>query len=132
MEDLPLLNQLVHYCYKNMAPLQSAIPQSVLLINCRFYQVYHVIFVLSITFTLRALSGFESHKKEKNRYITASVYSGAPQGTRTPDLLVRSQTLYPAELAAHSCHRQLIYNITFILVCQYLFYKKMKLFNSFT
>src|SRR5271154_5412802 len=28
--------------------------------------------------------------------------NGAPGGTRTPDLLVRSQTLYPAELRAHS------------------------------
>jgi hypothetical protein len=27
---------------------------------------------------------------------------GAPGGIRTPDLLVRSQTLYPAELRAHS------------------------------
>ena len=27
---------------------------------------------------------------------------GAPEGIRTPDLLVRSQTLYPAELRAHS------------------------------
>ena len=26
---------------------------------------------------------------------------GAPGGTRTPDLLVRSQSLYPAELLAH-------------------------------
>jgi hypothetical protein len=26
--------------------------------------------------------------------------NGAPQGIRTPDLLVRSQTLYPTELAA--------------------------------
>lgn len=26
---------------------------------------------------------------------------GTPEGTRTPDLLVRSQTLYPAELLAH-------------------------------
>ena len=26
---------------------------------------------------------------------------GAPEGTRTPDLLVRSQSLYPAELLAH-------------------------------
>ena len=26
---------------------------------------------------------------------------GALQGIRTPDLLVRSQTLYPTELAAH-------------------------------
>ena len=29
--------------------------------------------------------------------------SGAPEGIRTPDLLVRSQTLYPAELRAHLC-----------------------------
>ncbi len=28
--------------------------------------------------------------------------TGAPEGTRTPDLLVRSQSLYPAELLAHS------------------------------
>src|ERR1700730_6686461 len=28
--------------------------------------------------------------------------NGAPGGIRTPDLLVRSQTLYPAELRAHS------------------------------
>ena len=27
--------------------------------------------------------------------------TGAPEGIRTPDLLVRSQTLYPAELRAH-------------------------------
>ena len=27
---------------------------------------------------------------------------GALEGTRTPDLLVRSQTLYPAELPAHA------------------------------
>ena len=26
---------------------------------------------------------------------------GAPEGTRTPDLLIRSQALYPAELRAH-------------------------------
>ena len=28
------------------------------------------------------------------------LWRGAPEGTRTPDLLVRSQTLYPAELLA--------------------------------
>ena len=26
---------------------------------------------------------------------------GTPEGIRTPDLLVRNQTLYPAELQAH-------------------------------
>jgi hypothetical protein len=34
--------------------------------------------------------------------------SGAPGGTRTPDLLVRSQTLYPTELRARIviCYQQ--------------------------
>ena len=32
-------------------------------------------------------------------------WSGAPGGTRTPDLLVRSQLLYPAELRARRTHR---------------------------
>ena len=27
---------------------------------------------------------------------------GTPKGTRTPDLLIRSQSLYPTELSAHS------------------------------
>ena len=31
-----------------------------------------------------------------------SRYYGAPEGIRTPDLLVRSQTLYPTELRAHN------------------------------
>ena len=37
-----------------------------------------------------------------HRSISAPVRMlGAPEGTRTPDLLIRSQTLYPAELPAH-------------------------------
>src|SRR6516164_10885196 len=35
----------------------------------------------------------------RNRVLIGK--SGAPGGTRTPDLLVRSQTLYPTELRAH-------------------------------
>ena len=40
---------------------------------------------------------------------------GAPEETRTPDLLIRSQTLYPAELPAHmgSFEPQDIYYHTF-------------------
>ena len=41
--------------------------------------------------------------KEKNRPMKIERFlSGGPQGIRTPDLLVRSQTLYPAELGAHT------------------------------
>ena len=44
---------------------------------------------------------FESlWEKEKRDRFRNLVYGG-PQGIRTPDLLVRSQTLYPAELGAH-------------------------------
>ena len=41
------------------------------------------------------------HKKRRTSYRCSSFF-GTPEGIRTPDLLVRSQTLYPAELLAHS------------------------------
>ena len=62
----------------------------------------------------------------ENRKNTQSVFfpvdndAGVPEGIRTPDLLVRSQSLYPAELQAHCSHNN-IYYITFILICQALF-----------
>ena len=46
-----------------------------------------------------------------------SLFLGTAGGTRTPDLLVRSQSLYPAELQAH-----LIYNLnlsTDIIIAQF-------------
>ena len=39
--------------------------------------------------------------KEKDLLKSKSFESGALEGTRTPDLSVRSRTLYPAELPAH-------------------------------
>ena len=30
------------------------------------------------------------------------LFFGTPEGTRTPDLLIRSQSLYPTELPAHA------------------------------
>ena len=38
------------------------------------------------------------NKKERT---PEGVRSGTPEGTRTPDLLIRSQSLYPTELPAH-------------------------------
>ena len=75
--------------------------------------------------TAKAPSGFESpqniaQNKKDTRWV--SFLFGALQGTRTPDLLVRSQTLYPAELAAHD-FRQLLYISTKGRVCQELFAK---------
>ncbi len=46
---------------------------------------------------------------------------GTAGGIRTPDLLVRSQTLYPAELQPHTVIGQLGYYTTSIPRCQPLF-----------
>ena len=40
-------------------------------------------------------------EKTANFVSKLTVFSGVPQKIRTPDLLIRSQTLYPAELRAH-------------------------------
>ena len=40
-----------------------------------------------------------TYKQKRSLAIASDL--GAPEGTRTPDLLIRSQTLYPAELPAH-------------------------------
>ena len=42
----------------------------------------------------------KSYEKPGNRE-DFRVFTGTPKGTRTPDLLIRSQSLYPTELSAH-------------------------------
>ena len=45
-----------------------------------------------------------SQKVQETRLfdVKKRVFLGTPEGTRTPDLLVRSQSLYPTELPAHT------------------------------
>ncbi len=38
---------------------------------------------------------------QKKNVIKTFFFCGAPEGIRTPDLTVRSRSLYPAELQAH-------------------------------
>ena len=41
--------------------------------------------------------------KVRNRIVlTVSDFCGTAKGTRTPDLLIRSQSLYPTELSPHT------------------------------
>ena len=69
-------------------------------------------FLFSLLFFQRKKSPAGGQRREKNEKENSEEYKkkkpltrlflfGAPEGTRTPDLLVRSQTLYPAELPAH-------------------------------
>ena len=59
------------------------------------------------------------YKTKKTTYHSVSGL-GAPEETRTPDLLIRSQTLYPAELPA----RNVYYNTIHSPKCQAFFQKK--------
>ena len=52
---------------------------------------------------------------------------GEPGGIRTHDLLIRSQTLYPAELRARVPHSLVPYYYTsFPRICQRLFFGKLR------
>ncbi len=42
------------------------------------------------------------NKQEGYPFGYPSCLFGTPEGTRTPDLLIRSQSLYPTELPAHA------------------------------
>ena len=50
-------------------------------------------------------SPFPAIKNPDTRWVSG--FFGTPEGTRTPDLLIRSQSLYPTELLAHTPHRRL-------------------------
>ena len=47
------------------------------------------------------ISPFSKAEKESTKLFAFKDFDGAPGGTRTPGLLIRSQALYPAELRAH-------------------------------
>ncbi len=73
---------------------------------------------------------FRSPGIKNNLCLTAKVIFGTPEGTRTPDLLVRSQSLYPAELPArtHStCSNILPQRPT---NCKHFFRKSREIFRS--
>ena len=50
-----------------------------------------------------ALSSPSVYKKFQTPEWVSGIF-GTPKGTRTPDLLIRSQSLYPTELSAHAHH----------------------------
>ena len=54
---------------------------------------------------------------------------GTPEGTRTPDLLIRSQSLYPTELLAHISHRMLGYYSIPVPKMQVFFRNSLKCLN---
>ena len=70
-----------------------------------------------------ALWVFTREKRGTAFWVVPLSTVGAPRGTRTLDLLIRSQTLYPAELVAHQLPHicdNIIYIITRRGICQEL------------
>ena len=56
---------------------------------------------------------------------------GTPEGTRTPDLLIRSQSLYPTELLAHISHGMLGYYSIYFSKMQVFFRTFRNFFLNF-
>ena len=85
--------------------------------------------------SLRDCEGFGHSVNTKRKHPPQKrwVFSfGAPQGTRTPDLLIRSQALYPAELRAHiavsATHRIIPFFWRFV---NRIFEKSLEIFGIF-
>ena len=55
------------------------------------------------------LNALSSHAWSIKNGVSQMGYTvfGTPEGTRTPDLLIRSQSLYPTELLAHTFAQRL-------------------------
>ncbi len=89
-------------------------PDIVLMSGCFF--AFHTNFSIQISIGQNKKSSVQSTKD-----------FGVPGGIRTPDLLVRSQSLYPAELQAHcSSQRNILYHTLPRLSS--VFFKKIRFF----
>ena len=57
---------------------------------------------VNIIFDVKVEEKPQKSKEKQPDFLRNGLFSGTPEGTRTPDLLVRSQSLYPTELPAHT------------------------------
>ena len=68
---------------------------------------------------------------KKSRYPNGHLLFGTPKGTRTPDLLIRSQSLYPTELSAHVAFLKRLDTISYIFKKSKYFFQKNQNFFVF-
>ncbi len=73
---------------------------------------------------------YDKKRTRIKRVLSVVKTIGVPGGIRTPDLLVRSQSLYPAELQAHIVSHNDINYTTDGKVCQAFFSKKLDFFKK--
>ena len=62
----------------------------------------------------------QKNGRQNGRFLKKK--TGAPGGSRTPNLLIRSQTLYPIELQAQVFNK-VIHDVLFGFDCKYFFSK---------
>ena len=54
--------------------------------------------------------------EQNKKHLLSQMLFGTAEGIRTPDLLVRSQTLYPTELSAHASFETVVILALFAVV----------------
>ena len=74
-----------------------------------FYSIYSIVYTLALLLSspfwlnVSIYVSAKSFSKRKRSFLNEmTAFFGTAEGIRTPDLLVRSQTLYPAELQPHT------------------------------
>jgi hypothetical protein len=100
------------------------VPMAALLLHHGLYTQAHIQTRTSTWFVPCKLYRFYDTKSAGSK--ASGAFHSEPEGIRTPDLLVRSQTLYPAELRTHfPC---MDYHSLYAGKCQYPFLLLSKMF----
>ena len=68
-------------------------------------------------FTLEKIRLISLFSKKMEQANIRLLHFGTAEGIRTPDLLVRSQTLYPTELQPHTVRNSFPLNSLIIIAC---------------
>ena len=72
--------------------------------NIQVLRLDDIPFALQTDYIRLTAITYQSFGLDKNKALVSAsaLFFGVPEGIRTPDLLVRSQLLYPIELQAHT------------------------------
>ena len=76
----------------------------------------------------RPFESLPAHKQKSGNTVRHFLIFGTPEGTRTPDLLIRSQSLYPTELPAHTFTERLDIIAQWVLLVKRFLKKQEKIF----
>ena len=101
--------------------------------NIQVLRLDDIPFALQTDYIRLTAITYQSFGLDKNKALVSAsaLFFGVPEGIRTPDLLVRSQLLYPAELQTQIQH-DTVYSVSTFLSSVFCVLRQMLCFSCFT